>query len=281
MRREADRAVSWTPRDLIRVRPRWALGIVVLLLAGLAIRITGLSWLASQDDETWAQIQAEKILRVGMDASYPPFEAVDDEGRFSGFDVELATALAVRWGIEPEFVNVHFDGLYDALKTGKFDLIISALPHDRTMTQDVLYSHSYYNAGHVLLARHDDESPRSLVDLDGKKVAVELGAAAHQLIRRLARDKGLSIGIIAEREAHQAAARLRESAVDALVCDRVTAYTYMGQARDLRLVGPPLADEPYVIAARLDSPLLMAQVDAALEEWRADGFLDELESRWF
>ena len=85
-----------------------------------------------------------------MDASFPPFEVVDGDGRFVGFDVDLATALAERWGVGVRFVDVHFDGLYDALQADKFDLIISALPYDRTMTRDVAYSVSYYDAGELL-----------------------------------------------------------------------------------------------------------------------------------
>ena len=50
-----------------------------------------------------------------MDASYPPFEVVDEQGSYRGLDVDLAQALASRWGVEVAFVNIAFDGLYDAL----------------------------------------------------------------------------------------------------------------------------------------------------------------------
>lgn len=256
----------------------WAtLTLGLALLIALASRLVGG---ALRRDEVWARIQREKVLRVGMDASFPPFEMVDAEGRFSGLDVDLALELGRRWSVEVRFVNVSFDGLYDALKMNKFDLIISALPYDRTLTRDLLYSPSYFNAGQVLLARGDDPALRSFDDLEGKSVAVELGSEAHQLVRRLARDKGMHIEILAEREPEGALALLRQGKADALVCDRVTAYAYLRDAEDLRLVGPPLTDEPYVIAARLDAPVLMEQVTQALEEWRANGLLDELLKKW-
>jgi polar amino acid transport system substrate-binding protein len=231
-------------------------------------------------DEAWARIQREKVLRVGMDASFPPFEVVDGEGRFSGLDVDLATELARRWGASAQFINVGLDGLYDALKLGKFDLIISALPYDRTQTRDVLYSPSYFNAGQVLLARREDTRLRSFEDLEGGKVAVELGTEAHQLVRRLARDKGMHVQVLTQREPTEAAELVRHGGADALVCDRVTAYAHL-RTGDLRLVGTLLTDEPYVIAARVDSPLLMAGVSRAIEEWQANGFLDALLRRWF
>ncbi len=255
-----------------------------LLYAVCLALVLWLAWRALSSlggrDTTWEQIRREGILRVGMEAAYPPFESVDASGRFVGFDVDLATALAERWGVKVQFSNVHLDGLYDALKVRKFDLIISALPYDATLTRDVLYSQSYFNAGQVLLARAGDIRIQSVADLSGRRVAVELGAEAHQVVKQLARDKGLSIEIVAEREADTAAALLRAGRVDALVCDRVTAHRYLAQAPDLHLVGAPLTDEPLVIAARLDSPVLMQEVNAALQAWREDGFLDELVRRW-
>ena len=99
------------------------------------------------------RILASGVLRVGMDASYPPFETENADGTCAGYDVDLARALAARWGVRAEFVNVHLDGLYDALRAGKCDVIISAIPYDRTMTRDVLYSTAYLNAGLVLVVR--------------------------------------------------------------------------------------------------------------------------------
>jgi ABC-type amino acid transport substrate-binding protein len=232
-------------------------------------------------DPAWERIQREGVVRVGMDASFPPFEAVDDQGRFSGLDVDLATALAERWGVRVEFVNVHFDGLYDALRADRFDLIISALPYDRTMTRDVAYTVSYYDAGQVLLAPAAVGNVQSIADLDGRRCGVELGSEAHQLVRQVARDRGLSIEVVAVREAGELPERLLAGEMDGIVCDSLTAHDWMARWPDLRPAGPPLTSDPYVIAARPTSPELLRQVNLALQEWRATGYLDELQDRWF
>jgi len=268
---------------------RWRLLLLLPVVAFLIWLGRGALGILSHRDEAWTRIHREGVLRIGMDASYPPFEVVDAKGVFTGFDVDLATALAQRWDVTPRFINVHYDGLYDALDMEKFDLIISALPYDRTRTRDVLYSQSYFNAGQVLLAHRDSAaSLDSILDLDGKRVAVELGAEAHQLARQLARDRGISLEIVPKREPDDAVALLLEGreytaqgAVDALICDRIASYEYIHRFSALRLVGEPLTVEPYVIAARLDSPLLMREVDAALAAWHEDGLLDDLQRRWF
>ena len=269
----------WTrlPRLARRCAPAWGL-LVAVALGLVALRAYG--GLVGADP-TWERIQREGVVRVGMDANFPPFEVVDDEGRFSGLDVDLATALAERWGVDVQFVNVHFDGLYDALHADKFDLIISALPYDRTMTRDVAYSVSYYDAGQVLLVPATAGDVQSIADLDGRRCGVELGSEAHQLVRRVARDRGLSIEVIPAREASELPERLLSGTVDGVVCDTLTAHDWMARWPGLRLAGPPLTSDPYVIAVRPTSPELLNQVNLALREWRTNGYLEELQHRWF
>jgi ABC-type amino acid transport substrate-binding protein len=259
----------------------WLLGLLVLVImvGSVLLESGGLGGFWAED-ESWARIQNTGLLRVGMDASYPPFEVVDDTGQFTGLDVDLARMLAQRWGVGVQFASVHFDGLYDALKTERFDLIISALPYDRTMTRDVLYSHSYFNAGQVLVARRDDPRWPGQEDLDGLTVAVELGAEAHQLARQLARDQGWQVEVLPQREPDAVAAQVTEGRADLLICDRVTAYGLTKQHAELAIVGEPLTDEPYVIAARPGATTLMAEVNAALTDWRNDGTLEALQTRW-
>lgn len=268
---------SRLPRPARRHAPYWV--VLAILALGLAALRThgGLGGV----DPTWERIHREGVVRVGMDASYPPFGVVDDQGRFSGLDVDLATALAERWGVGVQFVAVHFDGLYDALHADKFDLIISALPYDRTMTRDVAYSVSYYDAGQVLLAPAADATIQSIADLDGRRCGVELGSEAHQLVRRLARDRGLTIEVVAAREADELPERLLAGELDGVVCDSLKAHEWTARWPDLWQVGPPLTSNPYVIATRLDSPELLNQVNTALHEWRATGYLAELQDRWF
>lgn len=231
-------------------------------------------------DASWSRIQRDGVLRVGMDASYPPFEWIDDQGMFQGFDVELSRALSERWGVDVQFVNVHFDGLFDALASSKFDLIISALAHDRTMTQDLVYSYSYFNAGQVIIVRSGDDSIASVADLKGMLVAVELGAEGHQLARQLVRDRGLALEILPMREQHEVVEALTAGDADALFCDRVTAHGFLHGRDGLVVLDPPLTDAPYVIAAPFGATTVIQQVNEALIAWREDGYLAELEERW-
>ena len=255
-----------------------ALGLlVVVVFAWLAWRAFGGDL---RRDDTLTRIGRDGRVRVGAEASYPPFEFLDAQGQFAGFDIDLARELGARWGVDVQFVNIHFDGLYDALLAGKCDLVISALPYDRTRTREVGYSHTYFDAGQVLVVSADDATIQDVKDLAGKRLAVELGAEGHHLARQYARDKGLTIDILPLRETLETFEALRSGEADALIADKVTALQYRGLGYPIRIAGPPLTSDPYVIAVPADAPVTLARIDEALDDWGASGWLEGLTQRW-
>ncbi len=257
----------------------------LLLVLGLAL-VAGLAiWcisarLGGEEDETWARIRREGLMRVGMDASWPPFEFVDDDGQIVGLDVDLALAIGQRLGVEVELVNVGFDSLYDALYAGRFDAIISALPYDPLLLGDVAYSISYFNAGQVLVVRDDETGINETDDLSGKRVGVEWGSEGDVVGRRLQeRVEGLSLQTyIAPQDVLRA---LKGGGVEAAIVDAVSAYQFIVAEGGVQVVGDPLTDELYVVAVRLDSPLLLRAINEALVEMREVGTLERIQAKWF
>jgi len=263
-----------------RVSKRTLLVILTLAVISLATWFV-LARLGGEEDETWARIQGEGRMRVGMDASWPPFEYVDEStGQIVGLDVDLARAIGQRLGVEVELVNVGFDSLYDALYVGRFEAIVSALPYDPLLLGDVAYSISYFNAGQVLVARDDEREITEVNDLSGKKVGVEFASEGDVVGRRLQeRIEGLNLQTFM---APQDVLRdLKGGQVEAAIVDAVSAYQFIATEGGVQVVGHPLTDELYVIAVRLDSPLLLKIINQALVEMREDGTLERLQETWF
>ncbi len=256
--------------------------LAILALAAIAL----VSWfvlarLGRQEDETWARIQREGLMRVGMDASWPPFEYIDEAtGQIVGLDVDLARAIGQRLGVEVELVNVGFDSLYDALYVGRFDAIVSALPYDPLLYGDVAYSISYFNAGQVLVVRADETEISETNGLSGKRLGIEWGSEGDVLARRLQKKtKGLELeNYMAPQDVLRA---LKEDEVKAAIVDAVSAYQFIATEGGVQVVGDPLTDELYVIAVQLDSPLLLKAINEALVEMREDGTLERLQEKWF
>src|SRR5438876_5559009 len=120
--------------------------IILSTLGLLAVAV----WAGQQrpPDPFLKDIEKRGVLRVGIDPTYPPFEAVRN-GKIEGYDVELARALAGGLGVGVEFVPLALDTVYDALAAGKVDVLVSALPFVYEQQKDVRYSVPYYQAGQV------------------------------------------------------------------------------------------------------------------------------------
>jgi ABC-type amino acid transport substrate-binding protein len=270
---------------------RWAVGggIVALLLVGVAL---GLLVRGREDDGTLDRVQATGVLRVGLDASFPPFESLDEAGNVIGFDADLSRAIAATLGAEPVFVNVGFDGLYDALLAGRVDVVVSGLPYDPRRTQDVIYSQAYFNAGQVLVVRADDttidesnldtESPGMGVPrlLAGQTVAVEWGSLADMEARQLKQTIG-DLETLPQPTAQEALNALVAGQADAAIADTVSVYQFLGGGGGEVRIVETLTDEPYVIASRFKSRHLAEAINDALTELHKSGVLDALRAEWF
>lgn len=253
-----------------------ALGAVLLTVFALAFLIKG----GEKEDKAWAFIQEKGMLRVGLDPSYPPFEDVNQEtGEISGYDVELAREIGRRMGVEVEFVVAGFDGLYDALRARRFEAIISALPYDPRLTQDVRYTVPYFDAGQVLVVREKETEIKGLSDLAGKKLAVELGSTGDLEARRLQRQmEGLDLRPLPT--PLDALWALKNGEVEAALVDSISAYHFIKYESGARICNPPVVSEPYVVAVHRESAVLWTAINSALLEMEADGTLDALRDKW-
>ena len=266
-------AKRWGSRRILLVTG--AGGAVLVLVLAL------LSWdnLFSAPDRTWRAIQEKGAWRVGMDPSFPPFEMLDEEGHPIGYDVDLAQAIADQLGIQLEIVPMGFDGLLDAVQVGRVDSVISALPFDPRLTQDVRYTSSYFEAGTRLVVL-EGSAIQSVEDLAGRQVAVEWGSAGDAEVRKLQRSDP-TIERLPLPTPEDAVAALLAVDSDALVVDGVTLRLAQGQGSRIVAIGPPFESDPYVIALPLHARLLQEAIEAALTTLRDEGVLEELEQRWF
>lgn len=263
---------------------RWEQWLWLLVAAAcwlLAMRMIRDAWFHRATDPTWEQMQQNGVVRVCMDASYPPFGVQDASGSFHGYDVALMEELARRWGVGAQFINIHFDGLYDALLAGKCDLILSALPYDETLTEDVLYSPSYFNAGLLLAVREDERRIRGVGGLADRKVGVELGTTAHLEAQRLLEQARIPVQIVTFAGAEQALQGLQAGEVDAVIADSVSVYQFARASGAIRYLKKFLSNEQYVMAVRPNSGYLWKRIADELARMKRERLLEALQDRWF
>ena len=267
-------------------RTRRRLAGLFWVLMGVAMWVIALNrgyrlWFVRGTDPTWEEMQGAGRMRVCVDPTYPPFAYVLDSGGLAGFDVDLAAELAARFGIGHEAVALHFDGLYDALLAGRCDIILSALPHDETLTEDVLYSPSYFNAGLLLAARSDDSAVRSTSDLARRRVGVADGSTAHLHARWLQEQARIPLALAPFEKAEEALEALSRGLVDAVIADSVAVYGFSAHHDSVRYVRRFLVDDQYVIAMRPGSGYLWKRIADELSRMSREGYLEELRVKWF
>ncbi len=234
--------------------------------------------------DTWPQIEAAGVLRVGIDPTFPPFAAADGPEVW-GLDVDLARALAAEMGLEPQFTYFGYDGLYDALSTGQVDVLVSALVVAPERTRDVAYTDSYFDAGQTLFVP-SGSAVAVMTDLDGRVLAVELGALGHVEAltwqERLPALTVLPLGSADEALDAASTGAASTGVADAALVDSVSGRLYLRDHPDSSLVrlDPPVASEPYAIAVRIEDRTLHRRLNDALASLERSGQLAAMTSRW-
>ena len=109
-------------------------------------------------------------LIVATDATFPPFHYVDDDGDVTGYDVELARAVAERAGLTARIVVLPYDDLFQQLLDGDIDVVAATTGITEERQRKYLFSKAYYDTAQVALVRSGDGEPQTRSDLAGLKV---------------------------------------------------------------------------------------------------------------
>lgn len=233
-----------------------------------------------ETDEVWRRIQETGVWQVGMDPSFPPFESLTGDGKMIGFDVDLARAIAVSWGIKVTFHGVGFDSLLDAIMAGRVDSAVSALPVDPRFARDVAYSIPYFEAGLVWVTAAPDVEVKRQEDIAGRQVALEHGSEADAFLRRLQR-RVSNVRVVRFSTPDEALRVVSLGKVELALVDAISARQAMAKDTHLRVTGQPVESSPYVIVMPAKAPTLVKEVNQAIELLRENGQLDRLSERWF
>ncbi|HEX2922499.1 MAG TPA: transporter substrate-binding domain-containing protein [Chloroflexota bacterium] len=219
-------------------------------------------------------------VTIGVDASYPPFASVDENGALVGFEVDLAAELGSRLAQSARIVNMDAaDALNDAIVSRKIDAMIAGLSYTPELTTDIAYSEGYFESGPGIFVRSDRSDIAGPGDLAGKKVVVELGSVGEEEARLLARStRGMEL--ITVDDVEKALAQVAGGGADATIVDRPSIPAGTSAMAELKPVAFPLRKQPYSVAVSRRDPGLLLAINRELESMRADGTLDRLDATW-
>lgn len=223
-----------------------------------------------------AQAQDATALRVATDATFPPMEFTEN-GKRTGFDVELVEAMAKTMGKHVEWTDIDFKGLIPGLIAKRFDVAVSAIYITDERRKVVDFTEPYYNGGLVVLVKQGDTVIKAPTDLNGKKVSVQVGTKSLNFLR----DNYPQVTRV-EVEKNQEMFNLVDiGRADAAVTGRPAAMQYVRTRPGLRVLEQQLTSEEYGMAVRKDMPELTRSLNAALQKLKADGSYAQLVKKWF
>ncbi|MCK9241347.1 glutamine ABC transporter substrate-binding protein GlnH [Desulfocurvus sp.] len=224
-------------------------------------------------------VASAKVLTVATDTNFPPFEFKDPEtGKHTGFDVELWDAIAKKLGMEYDLQPMDFNGIIPGLQSGQVDVGIAGMTIKPERAEVVDFSDGYYNAGLLVLVRSSENAVSGIEDLKGKVVSTKLGTTSEDFVKANAGAK--DVKLFPNNDAMFM--ELLSGGADAVVFDSPVIADFMRKAGkgQVKVVGPLYQGQSYGIAFPKGSELV-AKVNEALAQLRADGAYAELYMKWF
>jgi His/Glu/Gln/Arg/opine family amino acid ABC transporter permease subunit len=255
--------------------PRWCgFRAILVALAALALLVSASG--ASRADDL-DQIRSRGTLIIGSDATYPPFELFKDD-KYEGFDIDLGNEIGKELGVRTEWVNVAWDGIFAALKGGKFDLVMSDVVLTPPRMKEMAFSEPYFLSGQAIARRKGDTSVSKPEDLLTKRVGVQIETTGQAAVKKL----GVPDDRIIKYNTMQLALLdVRNGRDDAAVGDipALKAMILKGYP-ELEVAGPVFKHEHYGVVMRLGEPRLLAAVNEALDRIMADGRYARIYRKW-
>lgn len=223
--------------------------------------------------------ETEKLLRVGTEPTFAPFEFQKEGSKeFTGFDMDLIRAIGKQMGYKVEIMNMGFDALIPAMNAGNIDVTIAGMSITDERRQAVTFSDPYYISGLIVMVNKDNNEVKSIKDLEGKKIAVQIGTTGEGKARSVAGAKVSAFNTNTE-----AAMELKNKGVDAVINDSpvVGYYLAQGGSKDAKTVGDIMEAEKYGIAVKKGNDKLADAINKALAELKKNGEYDKIYKTWF
>ncbi|MEV0687427.1 amino acid ABC transporter substrate-binding protein [Nocardia sp. NPDC050378] len=243
---------------------RKVLAAVVLAV----VAATGLSACSSASDPN--------VLKVATEGTYPPF-SYQEGGELTGYDVEVARAVGEKLGKRVEFVQTPWDSIFAGLESKRFDLVANQVTVNPERTAKYSLSQPYTTSEGVIVTRADNTTITGLADLAGKTSA----ETATSNWNKVATDAGAKVEVV--EGFVQAVQLLKAGRVDATVNDTLAVGEYTKKNGDsgIKVAAKTGEVSKQAFAARKDDAALIADIDRALTELRADGTLARLSEKYF
>lgn len=213
----------------------------------------------------------EKTLVMGTNATFPPYEFVDDNGKIVGIDAEIAQAIADKLGYKLEIRDMEFDSLLTAVDSGSIDFALAGMTVTDERLLSVNFSDTYATGVQVIIVK-EGSSIASVDDLAGKTIGVQSGTTGDIYCT----DEFGQDNVKQYANGALAVAALNNGQVDCVVIDNEPAKNFVKANAGLKILDTEYAVEDYAAAIAKENTELLEKFNKALKELKEEGKIDEI-----
>ncbi|MDP4725493.1 MAG: ABC transporter substrate-binding protein [Alphaproteobacteria bacterium] len=226
-------------------------------------------------DDKKTEAGKNATLTVAVSADYPPFEYYKD-GKIVGFEIDLMNAIGKELKRDVTFQDLPFESILGALQSKRVDLSISCLSATPERAKVVDFSVHYNTSKTVLIT--DDVSIKSMNDLKGKTVGVQLGSTNEICLKEwLPKVAGMKMQSLSK--VPDLIQNLKVKRIVGIVLGETEAYAVMNEVKGLQMIDIPNTEFSSAIAFPKGSALV-ASVNQAIQKMQTDGSLKALQDKW-
>ncbi|MFD1037284.1 transporter substrate-binding domain-containing protein [Virgibacillus byunsanensis] len=255
---------------------RFSMLAIFLLLLIVAVAC-GDSEETSGGQDSLSKVEDSGVLRVGFEGTYRPFNFLDDDNEYTGFDVDFANELADRLGVETEFIATSWDSLIGGVKSDKFDIIIAQMSVTEERKESVDFTNPYVVTGSVLITKEDTEGISELEDISGKKVGTGTGTTFADVANSV---DGADVTLY--KSVNEYLQDLLNGRLDVIINDQLLmSHNIQEEGIPVKIVSEILNKDEIGMAVKKDSPDFVNKLNEELAAMLEDGTYEEIYRKWF
>lgn len=234
---------------------------------------------AKGSDDLLKTIQERGTIIVGLEGDWAPWSYLDENDELTGYDVEIAKAIADKLGVEIQIVPGEWDGLFAGMDAGRYDMVVNGVEVTEERADKYDFSTPYAYIRTALIVKGDNDSIKTFEDLKGKKTANSIAST----YMNLAESYGATCYGVSTLD--ETLTMVLQGRVDATLNAIVSFTDYMAQHPDSNLKVVATTEEASNVAIPMrkgdETASLREAVNKAIDELREDGTLSELSTRFF
>lgn len=218
------------------------------------------------------------IYKVAGDKNFPPYEYIDDDGIYKGFNVDMLNAISLVTDMNFIFRPMKWEDAYNSIENGEADLI-QGMKESENRKEEFLFSESLLLNSQSIFVLEDNRNILGKEDLSGATVGI-----MKEDIVRVEISQIKDIDILEHDSLEQSLKSLLNNRVDAIIGNTLTmnyVCKELNCIEKVKIVGDSFNEQKYAIAVSKDNHELLDELNKGLDIIQKNGIYDSLYRKWF